>query len=58
MPEKKHAGNKKEGIDNTGDDDPPEKLMLLDEQAGFFPAPDRDDYFFEQSLNLVGKYSQ
>jgi hypothetical protein len=58
LPEKKHAGNEQEGINNTGENYPPEKPVLLNKKPGFFPALYSDDNFFEQCLKLRSKYSE
>lgn len=56
LPEDEHANDKEEGIYNTGDDDPAEQPVLFNEPLGFSPGLDCYYDFFEQSLNLGGKY--
>jgi hypothetical protein len=56
LPENEHAKNKKDSIDNTGNDYPFKQPVCLYKAMSFSPGLDSYDNFFEQSLNLYGKY--
>lgn len=58
LPEEKHAQEKKNTVNDTGYQYPPEQLVLLDKAVCFAPRLNCYDDFFEQIGKLVGKYTR
>jgi DNA-3-methyladenine glycosylase len=58
LPEEQHANNEQERIDDAGNNDPAKKVVLLDKALCFSPGLDCYYDFFQQNLNLVGKYRE
>ncbi len=53
-----HGCYKKNGINDTGDNNPFPQLVLQNKTMGFTPGLDVYYYFFKQDLILKGKYSK